>query len=305
MEHLTAYFDNYLENELSPDEKMDFETRLMTDKAFKHDFEVHQALRQALRRLYLKERVAAATANQPLPKASASKAIWWVCSGILLAIGLIYKLLNNKPLEVKSVKPPVVDTILNKAQASVPTSPEKAKSSEKLVEIEQNRLKIEETRRKMKPQERVFKPIDTIRSQSTITPAPAIVTPLPVGYVAKDFALQEVIQDPPPRFSEWERGYANGEVLKSASKEHPDPEFNYFYAYKLMKDGNPKVALPLLKQLVANGYENHQRAEWYIVLCQILLGESSEIIQKSLEPILENSAHAFQEKAIQLKKRFH
>ncbi len=253
----SSHFDEYLDEQLSEEQKTAFEQQLLSDKELAAEFAAHQAMRRNLRRLYLKQRIASAVNVPPTPNDAQNAPIaetpvlatkpslnatigirdWYALGFALLLLGAAtYFILKQVPTPV-----------------STPNAPPRLQKDSIVV-----------------PSKTTTPFIAKIAPNPSVQKAKKMPTPQ-----SKEALIQQMLLDTPPDgYDLWKRSKArhpnNELVMRGGNGEETIQALLYQgYEYALLK--NYDAALDCFEQLSKKKYSNPNSIQFYSALSYVML----------------------------------
>jgi hypothetical protein len=259
--------DDYLEQNLSISDRLEFEKHLQADASLRQSIDERVQLKTQLRRLKLKGVIAEALVDAPVAAPLFGKA---VIAGIavIVSLGISYYIYSST--KVPETTP-----------QSVPV--QQSPTPEKVTPVR------EEPRAETAP-----------KSTKNIAPSnEQVITiidekTLPQNNTIAFEEVDNLVADAPLGYESWTK---NQEEVRGS--EDSELTNQYYEAYRNLSKGAINKATSTFRNLASNAaFKNKRRAEWYLALCELKMNPSSK--NATLAKIATTDGHFFQQKAIRL-----
>ena len=303
-------FETYLAGHLSESDKLEFESRLISDKTFAKDFESFKILQAGIRLQAMQNRLATLKANinkdgdkADVIKPTSNKNYWTWSLVSILALGVLGYLIFTKTMSVTKQGKATQEQVINLDSLDQTTS-SNVKQPEILPVVDTNETinKILKTKNDIEKSE-PSKPQKPIKKDELIADRES------KKITRKDVMIlySAIMRDEGTESSDYSkavelyRDSAYKEALELVINNKKDEKSQYLAAHCYLLLGESDKAISMFKSFVDNDFSSfHETSKWYYVLALYsgLPATKSELI-KAIELVKDNPEYQNKLKKIQ------
>ncbi len=303
-------FETYLAGHLSESDKLEFESRLISDKTFAKDFESFKILQAGIRLQAMQTKLAALKANikndgdkADVIKPTSNKNYWTWSLVSILALGVLGYLIFTKTMSVTKQGKATQEQVINLDSLDQTTS-SNVKQPEILPVVDTNETinKILKTKNDIEKSE-PSKPQKPIKKDELIADRES------KKITRKDVMIlySAIMRDEGTESSDYSkavelyRDSAYKEALELVINNKKDEKSQYLAAHCYLLLGESDKAISMFKSFVDNDFSSfHETSKWYYVLALYsgLPATKSELI-KAIELVKDNPEYQNKLKKIQ------